>query len=407
MSSSLIAFAAGLFFTDYACGYLLYTLSDTAKNPDIKLLALALCFAIPAFALRIVAGIYIDLTDNKRIIGASCRIAGIAGLVFTAAALITGIFSAYPAAILAGTGVALTGCAATVNGLSSTPGYTRAGIILAFAPAGFFTGMHIAETGLFPMQYAFVMLAFSVLCLGYFCGGSKGTGCLEYTDDSSTGSKHFILRDEPLLEGGALTAIVILVAALTLSFTAFSAYTPGSDSRFAWLMPSAAVLAGLFAGGIAADCFGGRFTTTAALLLAAPVFYLGTKKHIFYVAGLLLVSSVLPVLICELSRRIKKKEGISAGLFTLALFAGGVFSKLAFGGIIPEQTDADALTEAAEAASGISAELPSDAAGTAAETLAEAPGYAKLLIPLLCVLSAVILFIIAGNKRIRDNRSVK
>ncbi|MCQ2427551.1 MAG: hypothetical protein MJ137_04000 [Clostridia bacterium] len=392
--NSLFTYFFAMLFTDFAAGHLLYGLTVSPLFEELSLLKLSLMYTVPAFALRIAAGILADIADKKQPRVKAMRIIGTAGPVFVCAALITGLYTPYAAAVLAGIGIALTGTAAGINAMAVTSGYTRAGILMCVSPLGFAAGMHFAETGVIPMQYAFVLLAFITLCAFNFGYEKRTAGCMAYAEESnvSSGFKKLIFGQKPVISMTAASLPVILTAIAALSLAGFAAFNPGSESRFAWLIPSAAFFAGVFVGGIAADTIGARVTGTVALLLSAPLFYLGTQKFIIYAAAIFLSSTALPILVCSLAGRLEEYEGSSYGLSSMMLFLGAGLAQIVTGRLIPSDTEE------------IAADGASSAAGEIAEEALSVPGYAKTLIPLLLVFAAAAVFITAYGRRIKSER---
>lgn len=312
--SSLIAYSAGHFLVDFACGYELWAMYVRGDLEIISVSLIFLVYNLLAFATQFALGAVSDKMKSNGALFAA------AGCVLTAVGMLVGGAAPYVTVVLMGLGNSAFHVGGGTDALTRDKGMTRAGIFVSTGALGIALGCHFGEEDIIPafMTVALLLTVAASICV--YCTGERPES-EEYVP-ADTGK--FI--EKKYIPAALYGVIVLFVAVFIRSYVGFVATHPASESKFAFLLPAAAAFAGKFLGGILADLIGARRTATAALVLSAPLFFLGGSRFLFFLAATFLFNIAMPVTLCEISRRLPSHEGFSFGLTALALVAGYVLA---------------------------------------------------------------------------------
>ena len=133
------------------------------------------------------------------------------------------------------------------------------------------------------------------------------------------------------------------------------------------ILPALGAMLGKACGGVLADAFGARRTGVVSLLLCIPLLVFCYESPLWCTLGIVLFNINMPITLCAVSDRLPGYPGLSFGLTTVALLLGSIVS----------------FFFAAEQAQ------------------------ALLLLPVLCVLSAIGIALAVGGKQKRRNPFLK
>ena len=309
MISSFLAFFAGSALAAFSGGFLLGRFPQTDVFGEAEDRAILTLFAVLAFAAVPLFGFISDkLRDNG-------RFSASAGLLLCALGLVFGASDASAAAVLCGTGFAAVLAGAGTDALTQSKGFERTGFFLAAPVIGFALGKKIGTGGLIPVQYPVALIVFAALAVFFLCRGKRETPAPESGEKRFAGPRIFL-------------AAITFLSVFIISFVGFAAPAAEYEGRFAWLIPAAAAFAGCAAGGVAADIFGSKYSAPLALLVSAPLFYLGCSKFILYAGALFFLSAAAAAVVRESASIVPGFEGTSFGICTAALLCGFLVSRV-------------------------------------------------------------------------------
>lgn len=324
MNSSLMTYSIGHFAVDFSCGFMLYTMYVRGDLEAASVPLLFLVYNLIAFGAQYIIGAAGDFFKSNG------RVFAIAGCLLTVAGLVAGDNYAEPylVTVLIGLGNAAYHVGGGTDALTRDAGMTRAGIFVSTGSLGIAMGCHAGESGHFNLYFAVAVLLFVACAIYIFCRGARRIPHIpEATEQPGISAfRRLLTGGKPLLEATLPAALILLAAVLIRSWAGFIAVSPGSDSKFAYLLPAAAAFGGKFLGGVLADLLGARRTGTVAVLLSVPLLWLGASSYMLFLAGLFFFNIAMPITLVGLSRRFPSHEGFAFGLTTLMLVVGYILS---------------------------------------------------------------------------------
>ena len=220
------------------------------------------------------------------------------------------------AVILLGVGVSAFTVGGLCDAVTQGGGLTRIGIFLSMIFPGVALGKKCGGFRKFPAFYFVVLLLFFAVMLLNFCRNPREKYTLPASKKLFSLSCPLLPHKWPGLLCSGLCAVLIL-------FVGLNVRNPGSDFRFAWLVPAAAVFAGLFVGGVLADVFGAVLVGPAGLCLSAVLCVIGKERFLFYAAALFCLGIALPAAVGEFMKAFSGKEG--RGIAVLSLCAEAAY----------------------------------------------------------------------------------
>ena len=284
-----------------------------ASPPSNSLVSSALAFVLGydllAFAGQAPIGWLTDRLGLRR--GAA-----LAGLLFTAAALVAGPGSALAVVLVAGTGNALFHVGAGAMVLAGSQGRAAsAGVFVAPGALGLGLGLLLGRKFLavpmWPWLFAVAAACVVVLLVATETPSPKAS-------PSTDSAARPVLRRRELFGVAALLAVSVAVRSL--------AGTVGCDgcprSFFLMLALPAAAFTGKLSGGFLADRFGWIDLSMVALLASAPLMAFSGGDVWLALPGLMIFQMTMPVTLAAMMRLLPARPGFGFGLLCVALVAG-------------------------------------------------------------------------------------
>ena len=290
--TTLSIYAAGHFFVDLACAFLVLRYGRVG----VSWLTALLLYNFFAFAMQMPLGLLADHLGSGRIFAAAgCLIIALSAFVRS---------SPLALCIIAGLGNAFfhIGGGHDVLG-SSEQKASSLGIFVSPGAFGLFLGGLLQRTS-FPTWS--VLLILFVFAAGIFLLCPRTSGHPVFLGRLSLRSWMFVL-------------LLLLVVCLR-SYAGFLFRFPWKKGVWAWLFIAGVVL-GKTLGGLLYDRFGGIKTSVASLLLSAILFLL-SKYPVAGCAAVLLFNMTMPVTLRAAADLFPRAKAFSFGLLTFALFLG-------------------------------------------------------------------------------------
>lgn len=288
---AVTVYAAGHFFVDFACAFLLFRfVRDTADWPVAVLL-----YNFLAFAGQMPLGLLADRFGNGRLFAAG-------GCLCTAAAFLLPSQPLFLSAA-AGLGNALYHIGGGRDTLRLSEG--KAGLLGVFVSPGAF-GLFLGGLlgkGAFPAPLPPVILLAVGAAVLRLCGRTER-----------------VPLSVDLSRAGRLALPALFLVVCLRSYAGFLFAFPWKTGAWAWVFVLCVVL-GKTTGGFLCDRRGGMTTALVSLGLGAALFLL-SENPVCGCGAVLLFNMTMPVTLRAAADRLPGAEGFSFGLLTFGLFLG-------------------------------------------------------------------------------------
>ncbi len=311
MTSSFLSYLLGYFSVNCTSAAVLWAVCAEGRIDETTTALFFLVYALISCAGQLPLGMLSDkIKSNGRIFAA-------AGCILCAAGpILADNYMIWPSAGVLAVGTALFVTGAGTDSLTQNPGYTRNGILFASGAVGTAFGIKISDVSFFPSLYLILALIFSAALIYFFCRHSRE-------------SFELFLPAEPgkevrpsLISQNVILIFLTFVTVLARSWAGMAVTAAESDSKFIWLLPCAALAAGILAGGIAADLFTPDLSNSFFFFAASLAVTKAGASTLFYLVFLFLCGLTLPATLGNIAMQLRGKEGFAMGLFSAACLCG-------------------------------------------------------------------------------------
>jgi len=310
-TTSLIAYTAAHFCVDFSCAFLLYRFFSAGLSPLTSAMGLLLYSAI-AFGFQSPLGAICD-KYNSFPAGIFGCVLIILGLLFASAQWLALVFCALGNAFFHVEG----GIDSLVN---SNGRITRSGIFVSSGAVGLALGTILGKGSWASPALPLTAIALSIALILLFRSRPAGNRVCFYTAGPSISF--------------STTAVLamLFVAVMIRSLGGFIIQMPWKPDFL--LLPGIAACIGKVCGGMLADKFGAKTTGSLTLIASIPFLCFGWQSPLFCSVGIVLFNINMPITLCAVADRLPGHPGLSFGFTTLALLFG---SFLPFMYTVPRQ----------------------------------------------------------------------
>lgn len=316
MTNSFIAYLLGNLTISSSAAFFLYRAYEAGEIAEGSLKGFFLLYGLLALVLQLPLGF---LGDRFKSNG---RLFAFAGCIFTAAGLLMyQPNSVNMPEIFISLGFALFFAGGATDALTQVNGLTRPALFVASGVLGSALGIKLSRVEFFPSFYLVILLLFCAAMIIVFCRHKREEFAFYITQNRT--------ETEPLLKNPVIIILMTAFVAFARSWAAMSVIHPESESKYAWAIPSAALVAGIIVGGIASDLIDKKYIGSLSLAACALMFFLAPKRYLFYLCGLGFAGMSTPLTLCNIAHSLKKYEGAAVGIFSAAVFGGELVGRLA------------------------------------------------------------------------------